>query len=81
MIKLLHLIEFRVSVAYGSDGSSIYSLDEEGEEVDVLPYQKYRFKVRIDHIDINTDSTWDIRSEFIITTGKKIILPHIPVAE
>ena len=62
-----------------SHGADIHILDEDGEEQDIVPNQKYRFKVRIYELKTHTDygGSWQIQAEFIITQDKKIV--HLPV--
>lgn len=54
-------------------GADLHSIGENGEEVEILPNEKYRFKCRIYEIKIDQHSIWDIRSEFIVSDEKKIL--------
>ena len=57
-------------------GAHLHSIGENGEEVEILPNEKYRFKCRIYEIKIDQHSMWDIRAEFIISDDsdeKKIL--------
>ena len=59
-------------------GAQLYRLDAEGEEVPIEPNETYRFKCRIYNLGKNADRgrIWEVNSEFIISTSKKII--HLP---
>ena len=59
-------------------GAPLYRLDEEGEEVPLQPNETYRFKCRIYEFKKHVDwgRTWEVQSEFIVSTSKKII--HLP---
>ena len=59
-------------------GAPLYRLDEEGEEVPLEPNETYRFKCRIYEFKKHVDwgRTWEVQSEFIVSTSKKII--HLP---
>ena len=54
-------------------GADLHSMDENGEEVEILPNEKYRFKCRIYEIKIDQHSIWDIQAEFIVSDDKKIL--------
>ena len=56
-----------------SHGADVYTLDEDGEEQDLLPNVKYKFKCRISEIKINTHRVWHIVADFIITEDKKVV--------
>ncbi len=62
-----------------SHGADIHILDEDGEEEDIIPNQKYKFKIRIYELKTHADwnGRWHIQSEFIVTEDKKIV--HLPV--
>ncbi|MDE0315255.1 MAG: hypothetical protein OXM61_10165 [Candidatus Poribacteria bacterium] len=62
-----------------SHGADIHTLDEDGEEEDIVPNRKYKFKIRIYQLTTHADwnGRWQIHSEFIITQNKKIV--HLPV--
>lgn len=64
-------------------GASLYRLDEEGEEVPLEPNETYRFKCRIYEYKKHADwgRTWEVHSEFIVSTTKKIIHPPELVEE
>ena len=59
-------------------GAQLYRLDAEGEEVPLEPNEAYRFKCRIYELKKHADwgRIWEVNSEFIISTSKKII--HLP---
>ncbi len=59
-------------------GAPLYRLDEEGEEVPILPNETYRFTCRIYEITrhANWGRTREVKAEFIVSTSKKII--HLP---
>ena len=59
----------------------VYTLDEDGEEVDIYQNQKYEFTVRIYEIGIDDNKNWVINSEFIITEEKEVIHQPLRVAE
>ena len=54
-------------------GADLHSIDENGEEVEIFPNQKYRFKCRIYEIKIDQHGIWDIQAEFIVSDEKKIL--------
>ena len=54
-------------------GADIHRIDENGEEVEIFPNEKYRFKCRIYEIKINQHGIWDIQAEFIVSDEKKIL--------
>jgi len=54
-------------------GADLHSMDENGEEVEIFPNEKYRFKCRIYEIKIDQHSIWDIRAEFIISDEKGVL--------
>ena len=54
-------------------GAALHSIGENGEEVEILPNEKYRFKCRIYEIKIDQHSIWDIRAEFIISDEEEIL--------
>ncbi len=60
-------------------GADLHSIDENGEEVEIFPNEKYRFKCRIYEIKIDQHGIWDIQAEFIVSDekGEKKIL-HQP---
>ena len=62
-----------------SHGADIHILDEDGEEEDIVPNKKYKFKIRIYELRTHADwnGRWHIQSEFIVTEDKKIV--HLPV--
>lgn len=53
--------------------ADLHSIDENGEEVEIFPNQKYRFKCRIYEIKIDQHGIWDIQAEFITSDDKKIL--------
>ena len=53
--------------------ADLHSIDANGEEVEILPNQKYRFKCRIYEIKIDQHSIWDIKAEFIVSDEKEIL--------
>ena len=60
-----------------SHGKEIYTLDEEGEEISLQPFEKYKFRCRIremrTHVDLN--GAWEIHADFIIFEDKEIATP------
>ena len=54
-------------------GADIHSIGENGEEVEIFPNEKYRFKCRIYEIKINQHGIWDIQAEFIVSDEEKIL--------
>lgn len=54
-------------------GADLHSIDENGEEVEIFPNKKYRFKCRIYEITIDQHSIWDIQAEFIVSDEKEIL--------
>lgn len=54
-------------------GADLHSIDENGEEVEIFPNQKYRFKCRIYEIKIDQHGIWDIQAEFITSDEKEIL--------
>ena len=54
-------------------GADLHSIDENGEEVEIFPNEKYRFKCRIYEIKIDQHGIWDIQAEFIVSDEKKIL--------
>ena len=54
-------------------GADLHSIDENGEEVEILPNKKYRFKCRIYEIKIDQHGIWDIQAEFIVSDEKEIL--------
>ncbi|RKU17667.1 hypothetical protein C6503_10670 [Candidatus Poribacteria bacterium] len=54
-------------------GVALYSMDENGEEVEIFPNQKYRFKCRIYEIKIDQHGIWDIQAEFIVSDEEEIL--------
>ena len=54
-------------------GADLHSIGENGEEVEIFPNEKYRFKCRIYEIKINEHGIWDIQAEFIVSDKKKIL--------
>ncbi len=54
-------------------GADIHSIDENGEEVEIFPNEKYRFKCRIYEIKIDQHGIWDIQAEFIVSDEKHIL--------
>ena len=61
-----------------SHGAQLHRLDEEGEEVPLEPNENYRFRCRIYELKKQVDRGrfWEIQSEFLVSTNKKII--HLP---
>ena len=61
-----------------SHGVQLHRLDEEGEEVPLEPNENYRFRCRIYELKKHIDwgRVWEIQSEFLVSTNKKII--HLP---
>ena len=57
----------------------LYRLDSDGNQIPIEPNQKYIFKIRIYQMEKNVDHSpqWNINSEFIVSTEKKII--YLPV--
>ncbi len=53
--------------------ADLHSVDANGEEVEILPNGKYRFKCRIYEIKIDEHSIWDIKAEFIVSDEKEIL--------
>ena len=53
--------------------ADLHSVDENGEEVEILPNEKYRFKCRIYEIKIDQHSIWDIQAEFIVSDEREIL--------
>ena len=70
------LMDFKI-YAHGAD---VFILNEKGEEIELAKNQKYKFQVRIYGIDIDEDTNWKIKSEFIISEDKEVIHPPV-VAE
>jgi len=64
-------------------GAPLYRLDDEGEEVPIEPNETYRFKCRIYNFQKNADwgRMWQVDSEFLVSTTKKIIHPPELVSE
>ncbi len=54
-------------------GAGLHSMDENGEEVEIFPNEKYRFKCRIYEIKIDQHGIWDIQAEFIVSDEKQIL--------
>jgi len=54
-------------------GADLHSIGENGEEVEIFPNQKYRFKCRIYEIKIDQHGIWDIQAEFIVSDEKEIL--------
>ncbi len=51
-------------------GADLHSIDANGEEVEIFPNEKYRFKCRIYEIKIDQHGIWDIQAEFIVSDEK-----------
>jgi len=62
-------------------GAPLHWIDEEGEERDIVPNQKYQFKCRIYEIKIETTGLWNMNAEMLITVDKKLIFPPVPVQD
>ena len=64
-------------------GKEIYTLDEEGEEISLQPFDKYKFRCRIyeikNHVSFN--GAWEILADFIIFQDKEIATPPEIVKE
>ena len=61
-------------------GAPLYRINTEGEEVPIEPNETYLFKCRIYQFHKNVDHgrTWEVQSEFIVSTSKKIVyLPEL----
>ena len=54
-------------------GAALHSMDENGEEVEIFPNEKYRFKCRIYEIKIDQHGIWDIQAEFIVSDEEEIL--------
>ena len=54
-------------------GAALHRIDENGEEVEIFPNKKYRFKCRIYEIKIDQHGIWDIQAEFIISDEEEIL--------
>lgn len=54
-------------------GADLHSINENGEEVEIFPNEKYRFKCRIYEIKIDQHGIWDIQAEFIVSDEKHIL--------
>ena len=54
-------------------GAGLHSMDANGEEVEIFPNEKYRFKCRIYEIKIDQHGIWDIQAEFIVSDEKQIL--------
>ena len=61
-----------------SHGAPLYRLGAEGEEVPLEPNENYRFRCRIYELQKHADRgrVWEVQSEFLVSTSKKII--HLP---
>ncbi len=64
-----------------SHGADIFTLDENGEEVELYRNQQYEFTTRIYEIKINDNKIWEIKAEFIITENKEVIHQPVPITE
>ena len=66
-----------------SHGKEIYTLDEDGEEISLQPYERYKFRCRIYEIraHVNWNGAWVINAEFIIFEDKEIATPPEIVKE
>ena len=53
--------------------ANLHSIDENGEEVEIFPNEKYRFKCRIYEIKIDQHGIWDIQAEFIVSDESEIL--------
>lgn len=62
-----------------SHGANVFHLDEDGEEVDILPNHKYQFRCRITKIQIDVHRVWYIYADLIITSDKKVVYQPKPV--
>ena len=60
-----------------SHGADVFILDEEGEEISLVQNQKYKFQVYISGIQINDDTNWTIKSNFIVSEDKEVV--HQPI--
>ena len=54
-------------------GAGLHSMDENGEEVEIFPNERYRFKCRIYEIKIDQHGIWDIQAEFIVSDEEEIL--------
>ena len=60
-------------------GAPLYRLDDEGDQVPLERNETYRFKCRIYELKKHIDHggwAWEVHSEFLVSTSKKII--HLP---
>ena len=55
-----------------SHGAEVFTLDEDGEQQELLPNVKYKFKCRITEVKINIHRVWHIYSDFITTQEKNV---------
>ena len=66
-----------------SRGKEVYTLNADGEEISLQPYERYKFRCRIYEIKTHVDwsGRWEINAEFIIFEDKEIATPPEIVKE
>ena len=60
-----------------ANGADIFTLDDEGEEIALIPNKKYKFKCRLYQIKIDHDAIWDLSAAFIISEDREVV--HQPI--